>query len=106
VGRPPERSLFAGATRLSRLKAGERFLYTFDMGDDWTHLCTVAEQRIDPLEALGITPDRPLAYWGWGEIPDQYGRRSKTVDGETPLPPDPGLTDLPPLRPYWGSGAR
>jgi hypothetical protein len=47
------------------------------MGDDWTYLCTVADQRIDPLEALGIIPDRPLAYWGWGEIADQYGRRSE-----------------------------
>ena len=53
--------------------------------DDWTHLCTVAEQRIDPLEALGIVPDRPLPYWGWREIPDQYGRRSEDDDGETPL---------------------
>lgn len=100
---PPDRSVFAGASRLSRLNAGEQLLYTFDMGDDWTHLCTVAEQRIDPLEALGVIPDRPLAYWGWGEIPDQYARRSETDDGETPLPPDPKLTDLPPLRPWWGT---
>ena len=28
------------AVRLSRLTAGEQFAYTFDMGDDWTHLCT------------------------------------------------------------------
>ena len=72
------------------------------MGDDWTHLCTVAQQRIDPLEALGIIPDGPLPYWGWGEIPDQYGWRSESDDGETPLPPVPQLTDLPPLRPWWG----
>ena len=25
---------------LGRLRAGEQFLYTFDLGDDWTHLCT------------------------------------------------------------------
>jgi hypothetical protein len=103
---PLDRSLVAGATRLSRLKAGEQFLYTFDMGDDWTHLCTVAEQRIDPIEALGIIPADPLAYWGWGEIPDQYGRRSEDDDGEMPLPPDPRLADLPPLRPYWGPATR
>ena len=54
--------MFAGATRLSRLNAGEQFIYTFDMGDDWTHLCTVAQQRIDPLEALGIIPAGPLPY--------------------------------------------
>ena len=99
---PPDGSVFAGATRLSRLNAGEQFIYTFDMGDDWTHLCTVAQQRIDPLEALGIIPAGPLPYWGWGEIPDQYGRRSESGDGETQMPPDPQLTDLPPLRPWWG----
>ncbi len=75
------------------------------MGDDWTHLCTVAEQRIDPLQALGIVPDEPLPYWGWGEIPDQYGRRSEDDDGETPLARDPGLSDLPRLRPHWGQRA-
>lgn len=72
------------------------------MGDDWTHLCTVAQERIDPLEALGIIPGSPLAYWGWGEIPDQYGRRTADDDGETLLPPDPERADLPPLRPFWG----
>ncbi len=54
---PPEGSVQAPATRLSRLAAGEQFLYIFDMGDDWTHLCTVADERIDPL---GIIPSTPL----------------------------------------------
>src|SRR5450759_1245861 len=26
--------------KLSRLQLGERFVYVFDFGDDWTHLCT------------------------------------------------------------------
>jgi hypothetical protein len=99
---PPERGVFDGDVRLSRLSAGEQLTYTFDMGDDWTHLCTVAADRIDPLQALGIVPDAPLPYWGWGLIPDQYGRRTDDDDGESPLPPDPDATDLPPLRPYWG----
>jgi len=102
---PLESSVFAGAVKLSRLSAAEQMLYTFDMGDDWTHLCTVGEHRVDPLETLGIIPDGPLAYWGWGQIPDQYGRRIDADDGETPVPPDPGLSDLPPLRPWWGSQA-
>ena len=72
------------------------------LGDDWTHLCTVADSRIDPLDTLGIVPDVPLPYWGWGSIPDQYGRRFDGDDGETPLPPDPHLADLPPLRPWRG----
>ena len=66
------------------------------------HLCTIGEERIDPLEMLGIAPPRPLAYWGWGDIPDQYRRRWEDDDGESPAPPDPGFSDLPPLLPYWG----
>ena len=91
-------------TKLSRLQLGDQFLYVFDFGDDWTHLCTVAEVRIDPLESLGIVPGRPLPYWGWGDIPDQYGRAWDGDDGESPKPRDPKLRDLPPLRQGWGSG--
>lgn len=94
------------SVRLGRLKGGERFLYTFDFGDGWTHLCTVAERRVDPLEELGIIPARPLPCWGWGAIPDQYGRRFEDDDGEAELPADPGLSDLPPLRPWWGPQGR
>ncbi|MFE3784667.1 hypothetical protein ACFXPA_41560 [Amycolatopsis sp. NPDC059090] len=68
----------------------------------WADPCTVAPQRIDPLEQLGIEPEQPLPYWGWGAIPDQYGRDWDGDDGETPLPPDPELADLPPLQPGWG----
>jgi hypothetical protein len=99
---PPENAVDGHRTKLSTLAAGAQFLYTFDLGDDWTHLCTVAPRRIDPLEQLGIVPDAPLPYWGWGAIPDQYGRRFDGDDGEHRLPPNPGYTDLPPLRPHWG----
>jgi hypothetical protein len=91
-------------TTLGRLRAGEQFVYVFDFGDDWTHLCTVGGRRIDPLEALGVVPAVPLPFFGWGELPDQYGRRWDSDDGESPGPPDPGTGDLPPLRPWWGSG--
>lgn len=92
-------------TRLSRLELGEEFAYVFDLGDDWQHLCTVGEQRIDPVEVYGIEPDTPVPYWGWGWIPDQYGRRFAGDDGESeiPPPPDPILSDLPPILPRWGS---
>jgi hypothetical protein len=73
----------------------------FDFGDDWTHLCTVGPERVDPLETLGIVPDEPLPYFGWGDIPDQYRRRRDSDDGESDQPEDPGLADLPPLRPWW-----
>jgi len=89
-------------TRLSRLGPDEQFVYVFDFGDAWTHLCTVGPERVDPIEALGIVPPAPLSFWGWGAIPDQYGRRWDEDDGESPLPANPGVSDLPPLRPWWG----
>ena len=92
-------------TKLSRLRPGEQFLYTFDLGDDWTYLCTVGPDRVDPEEELGIVPHVPLAFWGWGAIPDQYGRRWDGDDGEARLPRDPRGADLPPLRPGWGPSA-
>jgi len=88
--------------RLSRLRPGEQFVYVFDLGDDWAHLCTVGSEGIDSLEVLGIIPGTPLPYGGWGDIPDQYRRRWDGDDGGSPQPDDPGLTDLPPLRAHWG----
>ena len=92
--------------KLSRLQPGERFVYAFDFGDDWTHLCTVGDARVDPLDVLGIVPRVPLPYWGWGDIPDQYRRRWDGDDGESDPPEDLGLSDLPPLRPWWGRQGR
>lgn len=93
-------------TKLSRLGAAERFLYVFDFGDGWHHICTVGKAKIDPLDELGIKPPAPLPYWGWGDLPDQYGRRWAEDDGsDGPVPPDPGRADLPPFLPWWGEGA-
>ncbi len=93
-------------TRLSRLSAGEQFVYEFDLGDSWMHLCTVGPKRVGPHEALGIVPDFPLPFFGWGDLPDQYRRRWDGDDGEEPMPPDPELSDLPPLHPGWGEPRR
>src|SRR5689334_5760102 len=54
VGRPDgedeDEELLDGAElTLSSLRKGEQFVYTFDLGDNWEHLCTVAEHRIDAL---------------------------------------------------------
>ena len=92
--------------KLSRLKPGEQFVYVFDFGDDWTHLCTMGKTPIDPLDSLGIVPDRPVPYFGWGAIPDHYGRAWSADDGEAKPPSDPEHTDLPPLRPGWGKNLR
>jgi hypothetical protein len=27
-------------------------------------------------------PGRPVPYWGWGDLPDQYGRRCDDDGGE------------------------
>jgi hypothetical protein len=87
-----------GSAKVARiLEPGAEFQFTYDLGDQWTHRCVVAEQKVDPLEVLGIRPDAPQAYWGWGTIPDQYGRRWDGDDGESPPPrrpsqPHPMLT--------------
>lgn len=78
------------AARVARTVApGAEFQFTFDLGDAWTHRCVVGEVKVDPVEVLGIRPDNPLPYWGWGSIPDQYGRRWATDDGESRAPRKP-----------------
>jgi hypothetical protein len=57
------------------------------------------------LGCASPTPDKPLPYWGWGDIPDQYRRRWEDDDGQSPMPPDPSLADLPSLQPHWGRAA-
>jgi hypothetical protein len=77
----------------------------FDLGDNWQHLCTIGDQRVDPVKTLGIVPDKPLPCLGWGDIPDQYGRRWASDDGESDLPGNPHGADLPPILPEWGPPA-
>lgn len=104
-----EGTLDGRSTKLSRLAAGEQFAHVFDLGDNWTHLCTVANTRIDPLTERGTDLGRPAPYWGWGTLPDQYARRWDGDDGESRVPKRPahdGLGDLPPLLPWWGDRAR
>jgi hypothetical protein len=106
VGMPDEDSdeevLDETRETLSRLQTSQQFIYSFDFGDDWAHLCTVVGASIDPLETLGLIPKDPLPFFGWGSIPDQYGRRWAEDDSEAAIPADPELHDLPPLRPGWG----
>lgn len=88
-------------TKLGRLTPGEQFAYVFDLGDYWAHLCTVSPELADPVEVYGIVPRRPAAIFGWGDLPDQYGRRWAGDDGESRPPPDPQGHDLPPILPEW-----
>ncbi len=54
----------------------DEFTFTFDFGDNWRHRCVVGSEKADPVEEYGEKPLRPVAIWGWGSIPDQYGRTS------------------------------
>lgn len=62
----------------SEVSPGEEFAFTFDFGDNWRHRCRVLEDKVDPHEEYGPgpLPKRPVPIWGWGSIPDQYGRES------------------------------
>ncbi|MCZ0912379.1 UPF0158 family protein [Gordonia amicalis] len=87
---PLSEALDIDSAKVHRLvKPGAEFQYTFDLGDDWTHRCVVAPEKIDPTETLGGSPRAPLPYQGWGDIPDQYGRRWSDDDGESPVPARP-----------------
>jgi len=77
-------------TRLGRVRLGEQF----------------ADGLADPLETLGVITDRPLPWWGWGSIPDQYGRDWNGDDGETPAPPAPRRANGPPAHPPLGVGSQ
>ncbi|MGO1200255.1 MAG: hypothetical protein ACTMKY_10200, partial [Dermabacteraceae bacterium] len=58
------------------------------------------------VEVLGIRPSSPLPYWGWGSIPDQYGRRWAEDDGEGPVPPRPAAPHPMLLHAWPGQGQR
>ncbi len=97
----PEDTVDIHTAKLSTLELGDQFVCTFDFGDDWDHLCTVGPERVDPTEVYGVTPTRPVAYWGWGMLPDQHGRRWTDDHDEGPVPPDPEGQDLPAFFPPW-----
>jgi len=66
----------SSATRLRsiKLQPGNSFTYIYDLGDEWRHDCEVEASDVDPEEAYGRAPEKPVPLWGWGTIPDQYGR--------------------------------
>jgi hypothetical protein len=37
----------------------------------------VLEVGVEPEEVYGVRPKGPVAVWGWGAIPDQYGRTTR-----------------------------
>jgi hypothetical protein len=59
---------------LAAVGPGDRFAYTFDLMAGWRHDCRVLEEAVDPLTVFDERPARPAIAFGWGWIPDQYGR--------------------------------
>lgn len=94
-----EEPLLDAATTTVLAEVGDDFRYLFDFGDEWLHRCTAVEE-VDPVEELGVRPPRPLAYFGWGDMPDQYSRRWADDEGEGEVPPRPVEGD-PMLDPGW-----
>ncbi len=98
VGLPDAEPPFGDAPRwrdhravevLGALGPGDRFAYTFDLTEAWRHDCRVLEEPIEPLELWGDRPARPAIAFGWGWIPDQYGRTEgegfePSMDGTRP----------------------
>jgi hypothetical protein len=74
---PHDESRVDDSVKLGVLKPGQQFVYVFDLGDNWTHLCTVGAERIDPMDTLGVTPQHPTPYWGWARF------RTNTADNGT-----------------------
>lgn len=66
----------------STLDKGDEFEFVFDFGDHWAHQCRVEEVGVDPEDLYGESPKVPVPIWGWGLIPDQYGRRSENDSGD------------------------
>ena len=70
-----------GAVKVAdAVRPGDEFGFVFDFGDRWEHRCRVQAEKADPREEWGSgpLPKQPVAVWGWGLIPDQYGRESAT----------------------------
>jgi hypothetical protein len=55
------------------IQPGDVFTYTFDLGDEWVHSC-IADAGFDPRTEWGDVPTDVVPIFGWGAIPDQYGR--------------------------------
>lgn len=56
------------------LRLATWFTYLFDSEAGWTHDCRVEAVDVDPFAEYGEEPDGPVPVYGWGDIPDQYGR--------------------------------
>jgi hypothetical protein len=105
-GRSSTHSISQQVTVADTVAPGDEFSFTFDLGDNWAHRCTVGTRQFDPVAMFGEVPDRLVAHWGWGAMPDQYGRRWATDDGTEPVPPEPKSADPMVQRNWPDEGAQ
>ena len=69
--------------RQAGLRLGDSFEYVFDFGGSWEHLCSVLRDEVDPVRESGASsPSDIVPLFGWGTIPDQYGRTTPNEDDE------------------------
>ena len=61
-------------TNIGEHELGSGFHFEFDFGDSWEHRCTAIDVTMEPEEKYGQKPHRPIPVFGWGTLPDQYGR--------------------------------
>lgn len=66
------------------LRLGARFSYVFDVGEGWEHDCRLEAVAVDPVDEYGDVPDGPVPLYGWGTIPDQYGRTIEDDEDDAP----------------------
>ena len=95
IGRPDdwdidaEQLIDGRRTSLARLRPGEQFVYEFDFGDSWTHLCTVGPNRIDPLTD-SVSPPTTRCPTGAGETsPTSTAAAGTPTPVTKPATPDP-----------------
>jgi len=63
----------------THLRPGAPFSYVFDLGENWQHTCDVESPLVDAGQ-YGEQPELPIAVFGWGTIPDQFGRETEEDD--------------------------
>jgi hypothetical protein len=93
TARPGRRGQRRGHDRRGGAAPGHRFTYVFDLGEGWdARLLVVEEVGVDPFDDRGRStarsPTAPVPVFGWGTIPDQYGRLDDEEDDDGDLDDD------------------
>jgi hypothetical protein len=87
------------ATKLGTLTLGEQFVYEFDFGDSWTHLCwrrrgSTSRQNWESFRAVRCP------HWGWKRSPTNTGATGQTTTKNTTSHPTRAATSH--LQPMMG----